>query len=71
MWLGINSFCSISRDFDLFEESVQSLASLRDRLLENLDLIMYQPVLLFGADNELRNTLIAYVEAWGATLSCI
>ncbi len=26
---------------------------------------MYQPVLLFGADNELRNTLIAYVEAWG------
>ena len=52
-------------NIDLFEESVQSLSSLRDRLLENLDLIMYQPVLLFGADNELRNTLIAYVEAWG------
>ena len=43
---------------------IEELLVLRSRLLSNLDMIMYYPVLAFGVDEEVRQALIAYIEVW-------
>lgn len=47
-----------------FESIITSLVNLRKKLIKNLDMIMYYPILSFGADEEARNDLIAYIEEW-------
>lgn len=49
---------------DYFVPIIEELLSYRSKLLENLDMIMYYPVLSFGADEDARQTLIGYIEAW-------
>ena len=49
---------------ELFIPIIEELLTLRGKLLSNLDMIMYYPVLSFGADDEARQTLIGYIEAW-------
>lgn len=49
---------------ELFIPIIEELLTLRGKLLSNLDMIMYYPVLSFGVDEEARQTLISYVEAW-------
>lgn len=47
-----------------FVPIIEELLTLRDKLLSNLDMIMYYPVLSFGVDEEARQALIGYVETW-------
>lgn len=49
---------------DFFVPIIEKLLTYRSKLLENLDMIMYYPVLSFGADEDARQTLIGYIEAW-------
>lgn len=49
---------------ELFTPIIEELLTLRGKLLSNLDMIMYYPVLSFGVDEEARQTLIGYIEAW-------
>ena len=47
-----------------FVPIINNLKAKRDKLLSCLDLIMYHPVLLFGASEENRTNLIEYIQAW-------
>ena len=47
---------------EMFIPIIEELLTLRNKLLGNLDMIMYYPVLSFGVDEEARNTLIGYRE---------
>lgn len=49
---------------EMFIPIIEELLTLRGKLLSNLDMIMYYPVLSFGVDEEARQTLICYIEAW-------
>ena len=49
---------------EMFIPIIEELLTLRGKLLSNLDMIMYYPVLSFGVDEEARQTLIGYIEAW-------
>lgn len=49
---------------ELFIPIIEELLTLRGKLLSNLDMIMYYPVLSFGVDEEARQTLIGYIETW-------
>lgn len=49
---------------ELFIPIIEELLILREKLLSNLDMIMYYPVLSFGVDEEARQTLIGYIETW-------
>lgn len=49
---------------ELFIPIIEELLTLRAKLLSNLDMIMYYPVLSFGVDEEARQTLIEYIETW-------
>lgn len=49
---------------EYFIPIVEELLSRRGELLDNLDMIMYYPVLSFGIDEEVRQSLIGYIEAW-------
>lgn len=49
---------------ELFVPIIEELLTYRSKLLENLDMIMYYPVLSFGVDEEARQTLIGYIDAW-------
>lgn len=49
---------------EIFTPIIEELLTLRGKLLGNLDMIMYYPVLSFGVDEEARQTLIGYVESW-------
>ncbi len=49
---------------ELFTPIIATLIQSRTKLLCNLDLIMHFPVLAFGADKEVRQTLIAYIDNW-------
>ncbi len=49
---------------ELFTPIIEELLTLRSKLLSNLDMIMYYPILSFGVDEEARQTLIGYIEAW-------
>ena len=43
---------------------IKELTEYRNALCCELDMIMYHPVLLFGSDEESRNLLINYIQAW-------
>ncbi len=47
-----------------FAPIIRDLKAKRDKLLDCLDLVMYYPVLLFGASEEIRTNLIGYIQAW-------
>lgn len=47
-----------------FRPVIDLLIEIRKRLLKNLDLIMYYPVLTFGADEEIRKDMLDYLAAW-------
>jgi len=49
---------------ELFSPIIEELLTLRGKMLSNLDMIMYYPVLCFGVDEEARQILIGYIEAW-------
>lgn len=49
---------------EMFIPIIEELLTLRGKLLSNLDMIMYYPVLSFGVDEEARKTLIGYIESW-------
>lgn len=48
-----------------FTPIIRNLKYRRDKLLSCLDMIMYHPVLFFGASEENRICLIKYIHAWG------
>lgn len=52
-----------------FKPIIDSLVELRKRLLKSLDLIMYYPVLTFGADEEIRKDMLDYLDAWARLYS--
>jgi len=47
-----------------FKPIVDELTVLRSKLLINLDMIMYYPVLSFGVDEEARQIMLDYIDAW-------
>lgn len=47
-----------------FSPIITNLKEKRKKLFSNLDMIMYHPVLLFGASEENRANLIEYIKAW-------
>lgn len=47
-----------------FSPIIVNLKEKREKLFSNLDMIMYHPVLLFGASEEYRENLIEYIKAW-------
>lgn len=49
---------------EYFIPIVEELLTRRGELLDNLDMIMYYPVLSFGIDENVRQSLIGYIEAW-------
>ena len=49
---------------EMFIPIIEELLTLRRKLLSNLDMIMYYPVLSFGVDEEARQTLMGYIEVW-------
>ena len=53
---------------ELFMPIVEKLVASRRYLIESIDLIMYYPVLTFGVDNQLKKSLVDYIEAWTALL---
>lgn len=52
-----------------FKPIIDLLVEIRKRLLKNLDLIMYYPVLTFGADEEIRKDMLNYLDAWARLYS--
>ena len=49
---------------ELFAPIIENLIEKRSKLCEQMDLIMYHPVLLFGSSDDARNNLIDYIRAW-------
>ncbi len=47
-----------------FKPIIDNLKTQRERLFASLDMIMYHPVLLFGASDDNRRALIDYIQAW-------
>lgn len=47
-----------------FSPIINNLKEKREKLFASLDMIMYHPVLLFGASEENRTNLIEYIKAW-------
>lgn len=47
-----------------FKPIIDSLILLRKKLIDDLDLVMYFPVLYFGADSNAKQTLLDYIGAW-------
>lgn len=47
-----------------FSPIISNLKEKREKLFSSLDMIMYHPVLLFGASEENRINLIEYIKAW-------
>ena len=52
-----------------FKPIIASLLELRKSLLQNLDLIMYYPVLTFGVDEVIRKDMLDYLDAWAKLYS--
>lgn len=48
-----------------FAPIIRNLKDKRNKLLPHLDMVMYHPILFFGASEENRNCLIEYIQAWG------
>ncbi|MCD1261382.1 DNA translocase FtsK [Paenibacillus athensensis] len=53
---------------EFFMPIIKNLIESRKVLLDNIDLIMYYPVLSFGVDLTLQEALKKYVEAWASLL---
>jgi hypothetical protein len=51
-----------------FSPIITDLVACRNMLLANLELIMYFPILAFGAEEELKTSLYKYTENWTALL---
>ena len=51
-----------------FSPIIGDLVSYREKMLENLETIMYFPVLAFSTDLELKKTLYHYTEKWAELL---
>lgn len=49
---------------EYFGPIVESLVNYRTKLIKDLDMIMYYPVLSFGVDEEARQNLLSYIDAW-------
>ncbi len=47
-----------------FRPLIEKLVNTRNKLLSNIDLIMRYPVLAFGADKDIRQDLIDYIDTW-------
>lgn len=47
-----------------FSPIIENLKAQRKKLFSNIDMIMYHPVLFFGASEDNRQTLIDYIQAW-------
>lgn len=47
-----------------FSPIISNLKEKREKLYTSLDMIMYHPVLLFGASEESRTNLIEYIKVW-------
>lgn len=47
-----------------FSPIISNLKEKREKLYLSIDMIMYHPVLLFGASEENRTNLIEYIQAW-------
>lgn len=47
-----------------FSPIIENLKSQRKRLFNSIDMIMYHPVLFFGASEDNRQNLIDYIRAW-------
>lgn len=47
-----------------FSPIIDNLKLQREKLFASMDMIMYHPVLLFGASDEKRQILIDYIRAW-------
>jgi hypothetical protein len=47
-----------------FSSIVKELIDYRETLLENIENIMYFPILLFGVDETIKNVLYQYIEKW-------
>lgn len=52
-----------------FAPIIQRLVELRNKLLKSLDLIMYYPVLTFGADEDIRKDMLEYIDTWAKLYS--
>ena len=52
-----------------FAPIIQSLVELRNKLMKSLDLIMYYPVLTFGADEDIRKDMLDYIDIWAKLYS--
>lgn len=61
-----DSLLKLSDPKESFTSIITDLKESRARLVNNLDLIMYYPVLTFGADLSIRQDLIKYIETWGS-----
>ena len=53
-----------NESLEFFSPILEELRESRIELCRDLDLIMYYPVLLFGADDKSRNSLIRYIRTW-------
>lgn len=51
---------------EAFAPIIDTLKKQRDDLLGYLDMIMYQPILLFGADCKIRELMIKYIDTWAS-----
>ncbi|OQB13593.1 MAG: DNA translocase FtsK [Firmicutes bacterium ADurb.Bin193] len=47
-----------------FTAIISNLKEQRAKLYDSIDMIMYHPVLLFGASEEKRQVLVDYIQAW-------
>ena len=55
----------LNDEFISFKEILNELVRYRKELLLKIDQIMYHPILYFGVDLALRESLINYIETWG------
>jgi hypothetical protein len=53
---------------DLFGSIVVKLKEYRTKLLENIDIVMYFPILGFGVDPAIKDALLGYTKTWADLL---
>jgi hypothetical protein len=53
---------------DHFGDIIAKLKEYRVKLLENIDIVMYFPILGFGVDPEIKATLLGYTKTWADLL---
>jgi hypothetical protein len=53
---------------DLFGDIITKLMDFRAKLLENIDIVMFFPILGFGVDPEVKSSLFGYIKTWADLL---